>query len=79
MVNANRSRDICHDAIIINDHEDLSILLRYDNLCCTIDCYYLFSLHDVMSFVVIFASPRALGCSVLSIATLPLCITLEFY
>ena len=43
-----------------------------------VQCYYSFSLHDVMSFVVIFALPRALGCSVLRIATLLLCITLEF-
>ena len=54
-------------------------VLRYDNLCCTVNCYYSFSLHDMVSFVVIFPSPHALGCSALSIAMLLLCITLEFY
>jgi len=49
-------------------------LLRYDHLCCTIDCYYSFSLHDMISFVVIFTSPCSLGSFALSCLYFCLCV-----
>ena len=41
-------------------------VLRYDNICCTMDCYDWFSLHEVMSLLLSsHRHVRSFGCSVL--------------